>query len=397
MAKKSICLYFEVHQPLRLRTYKFFDIGKDSHYFDDFACRTLVKKAAQECYLPMNALLLDIIKRNKKFKVSFSIAGELLEQFDRYAPEVIDGFKALSATGNVEFVGCTYYHSLASLVSPSEFEHQVRKQEAALESYFGATPKVFCNTEMIYSDAIGKAIYALGYKTVLTEGARHIMGWRHPDFIYNNDIQPRQKLILRNWRLSDDVALRFNQREWDQWPLTADKYINWIKESEGEVVTLGMGYRTFGLTHPVSSGILDFFRAFVDMASKDADLEFVTPSEAAKKYKSVGGLDVAEPISWSDEERDTTAWLGNELQQEAFNKLYAQAEKLGLCGDPTLWIDFGRLQECDNFYYMSTKYFSEGPAKIHNPYPSPYEAFINYMNAVSDFIIRVDDMVSSKE
>ena len=395
MASKSICLYFQVHQPTRLRLYRFFDIGKDSHYYDDFANRTILRRIAQKCYLPMNAQLLEQIKQGKgKFKVAFSISGSALEQFQRFAPEVIDSFRALADTGCVEFLCETYYHSLASLGSESEFNHQVLKHKKAVEDLFGVTPTAFRNTELIYSNAIGDAVYRLGFKTMLTEGARHIMGWQSPNFVYECDIQPRLKLLLRNYGLSDDIAFRFSNKGWDMWPLTAEKYLDWVKESakDDDIVNLFMDYETFGEHQSAASGIFDFMKALPDAVIADGTFSFVTPSEATKKHKSVAGLDVPDPISWADEERDVTAWLGNELQQEAFNKVYAMTEKLSIVGDPELWEDYGHLQESDHLYYMCTKFFSDGEVhKYFNPYDTPYEAFINYMNVLSDFQIRLDE------
>lgn len=396
--KKSICLYFQVHQPTRLRLYRFFDIGKDSHYYDDYANRTILKRVAQKCYLPMNELLLQAIKANKgKFKVAFSISGSAMEQFDRYAPEVLDSFRALADTGCVEFLSETYYHSLASLASTQEFEHQVQMHKQAIEHYFGITPKTFRNTELIYSDAIGAEVRELGFTTMLTEGARHIMAWKSPNFVYNNDFKGDLKLLLRNYQLSDDIAFRFSDQGWQEWPLTAEKYISWIKSSEGDIVNLFMDYETFGEHQSSTCGIFDFMKAFANLASKDSALQFVTPAEAAQKLESVGDLSVMQPISWADEERDLTAWLGNDLQQDAFNKLYRLEEKLSILNDPTLWADFGHLQESDHLYYMCTKFFSDG--EIHqrfNPYSTPYEAFINYMNVLSDFIIRVNNAIAEK-
>ena len=396
--KKSICLYFQVHQPNRLRLYRFFDIGKDSHYYDDFANRTILRRVAQKCYLPMNALLLELIEANKgKFKVAFSISGSVLEQFDRYAPEVIESFRKLAQTGCVEFLSETYYHSLASLASPVEFKNQVLKHKAAIEHYFGVTPKTFRNTELIYSDAIGEMVYDMGFKTMLTEGARHILGWKSPNFVYNCAQASGLKLLLKNSSLSDDIAFRFSDRTWADWPLTGEKYLAWMKAAaqNDEIVNLFMDYETFGEHQKAASGIFDFMKFLPEVVLNDGEFEFVTPAQAAKKHRPVAELDVPDPISWADEERDVTAWLGNELQNDAFNKLNEQAEKLALLDDEALWADFGHLQESDHFYYMCTKFFSDGAVhKYFNPYDTPYEAFINYMNVLSDFILRVDDAIS---
>ena len=396
--KQNICLYFQVHQPTRLRQYRFFDIGKDSHYYDDFTDRTIMRRVAQKCYLPMNKILLDAIKAHKgSFKVTFSITGTALDQFARYAPEVIDSFKALADTGCVEFLAETYYHSLASLASEAEFKHQVLKHKAAIEQYFGVSPKAFRNTELIYSDAIGYQVYDMGFKTMLTEGAKHIMGWRSPDFVYTCDAQPRLKLLLRNYSLSDDIAFRFSDRNWNEWPLTCDKFLSWMKASDGDILNLFMDYETFGEHQNAESGIFEFMKQLPDTVLADGGFSFVTPSTAATKLRAVGPLSVPEAISWADEERDVSAWLGNELQQDAFNKLYAQTEKLSILNDAALWEEFGRLQESDHLYYMCTKFFSDG--EVHqrfNPYDTPYEAFINYMNVLSDFIIRVDNALAER-
>lgn len=400
MSKKSLCLYFQIHQPTRLRLYRFFDIGKDSHYYDDFTNRTILRRVSELCYLPMNSLLLDLIKKyDGAFKVAFSISGSALEQFGRYAPEVIDSFRKLADTGCTEFLSETYYHSLASLASEAEFKHQVLKHKAAVEQYFGVTPVTFRNTELIYSDAIGAQVYDMGFKTMLTEGAKHILGWRSPDFVYSDPRQPRLKLLLRNYEFSDDIAFRFSDRGWKEWPLSGDKFLSWMKNevaASGDVINLFMDYETFGEHQSASTGIFDFMKYLPEAVLKDGTFAFATPAEVAKHCKPVSELEVPEPISWADEERDVTAWLGNELQQEAFNKLYGLYEKLALINDPALFNEFGHLQESDHFYYMCTKFFSDGEVhKYFNPYDTPYEAFINYMNVLSDFIIRVNDEYSA--
>ncbi len=390
MATKSICLYFQVHQPTRLRLYRFFDIGKDSHYYDDFANRTILRRVAQKCYLPMNQQMLELINKNKgKFKIAYSISGSALEQFQRFCPEVIASFKALADTGKVEFLAETYYHSLASLASESEFRAQVEKHAAKIEELFGVKPTAFRNTELIYSNGIGEMVYDMGYKTMLTEGARHIMGWQSPNYVYTGETQPKLKLLLRNYTLSDDIAFRFSQNK-----VTAEQYVGWMKENakEGDIVNLFMDYETFGEHQSAESGIFEFMQALPAAVLKDGTFNFVTPSEATKKYKPVSDIAVEDPISWADEERDLTAWLGNELQNEAFKKVYAMTEKLSIVNDPELWEDFGHLQESDHFYYMCTKFFSDGEVhKYFNPYDTPYEAFINYMNVISDFQIRLDE------
>ena len=396
--KKSICLYFQVHQPNRLRQYRFFDIGKNSHYYDDFTNRTILRRIAQKCYLPMNELLLQQIEEQKgAFKVAFSITGTALEQFDRYCPEVLDSFKKLAATGCVEFLSETYYHSLSSLASESEFKHQVAKHKEAIEKYFGVTPTTFRNTELIYSDSIANMVGDLGFKTILTEGAKHVLGWQSPNYLYKATTKKTQKLLLRNSGLSDDIAFRFSNKGWENWPLTTDKFVSWLKSGDGEIVNLFMDYETFGEHQAASTGIFDFMKYLPAAVLADGEFEFVTPARAARKHKPVAPLCIPDAISWADEERDTSAWLGNELQNEAFNKLYSLSEKLAILNDAELWSDFGHLQESDHFYYMCTKYFSDGAVhKYFNPYDTPFEAFINYMNVLSDFMLRVDQAFEAK-
>ena len=294
----------------------------------------------------------------------------------------------------MEFLAETYYHSLASLASESEFRHQVFKHAAKIEELFGVKPAAFRNTELIYSNGIGEMVYDMGYKTMLTEGARHIMGWQSPNYVYTGETQPKLKLLLRNYNLSDDIAFRFSNKGWNMYPLTAEKYVDWMKESakEGDIVNLFMDYETFGEHQSAESGIFEFMKALPAAVLSDGTFGFVTPSEATKKIKPVSDISVEDPISWADEERDLTAWLGNELQSEAFKKVYAMTEKLSIVNDAELWEDFGHLQESDHFYYMCTKFFSDGEVhKYFNPYDTPYEAFINYMNVISDFQIRLDE------
>lgn len=396
--KKSICFYFQVHQPSRLRCYRFFDIGKDSHYYDSYANRTILKRIASRCYLPMNEVLLNAINKHKgKFKIAFSISGSALEQFERYAPEVLDSFRALAATGCVEFLCETYNHSLSSLISPAEFKNQVERHKAAVEKYFGVTPKAFRNTELIYSDQIGAEVYKMGFKTMLTEGARHIMGWKSPNYVYKCDSQEKLSLLLRNYSLSDDIAFRFSNSDWSEWPVTSEKYLEWLKSAEGDIINLFMDYETFGEHQREETGIMKFMEALPGTVLASGEFDFVTPSEATKKLKPVATISVPSAISWADEERDVSAWLGNELQKDAFKKLYGLTEKLSIIDDPVLWADFGHLQESDHFYYMCTKFFSDGDVhKYFNPYETPYEAFINYMNVLSDFIIRINEYNADK-
>lgn len=399
MDKKTLCLYFQVHQPIRLRKYHFFDIGKNSDYYDDFANRTITRKVAERCYLPANRMMLDLIKKyGKNFKVSFSITGLAVEQFQMYAPEVIDSFKELAATGCVEFLAETYSHSLACLVDEKEFKQQVKRHTALMKDLFGVKPVTFRNTELVYSDEIGEMVANMGYTTMLTEGARHILGWKSPNYIYTNSINPKLKLLLKNFRLSDDIAFRFSDQAWDQWPLTADKYAAWLNNADGEMVNLFMDYETLGEHQSADTGIFDFFAALPEQVFNATNFEFLTPHEAAAKHQPIAPLHVPYPISWADEERDLTAWLGNELQNEAFEELYKTGNKVYNLKDEALLRDFDRLQASDHFYYMCTKLFSDGAIhQYFTPYDTPYEAFINYMNVLSDFILRVDHAVAKAQ
>jgi alpha-amylase len=397
---KSVCFYFQVHQPDRLRQFRFFDIGNDFHYLDDFSNRTIVRRVAERCYLPANKMLHDLILRhNGAFKVAFSISGAAIEQFERYVPEVIDSFKALAATGCVEFLSETYSHSLASLASTAEFKKQVKQHADLMKRLFGVKPTVFRNTELLYSDMIGAAVADLGYDVMLTEGAKHILGWKSPNFVYANAINPRLKLLLRNFTLSDDIAFRFSDKGWNSWPLTADKFADWAVSAlqKDDVLNLFMDYETFGEHQRSASGIFDFMNA-LPAAVLSRDLAFCTPSEAARMYQPVAPLHVPYPISWADEERDTSAWLGNDLQEEAFNKLYSLEADVYKTKDDNLVSIFRKLQESDHFYYMCTKFFSDGSVHSYfNPYDTPYEAFINYMNVLADFELRVKEKLKAKK
>lgn len=393
MDKKTLCLYFQVHQPIRLRKYHFFDIGKNHDYYDDFANRTFTRNIAERCYLPANRMMLELIKKyGKNFKVSFSITGLAIEQFRMYAPEVIDSFKELAATGSVEFLAETYSHSLACLVDETEFKHQVKRHSDLMKELFGVKPVTFRNTELVYSDEIGEMVANMGYTTMLTEGARHILGWKSPDYVYTNSINPKLKLLLKNFRLSDDIAFRFSDRSWDQWPLTADKYASWLNNADGEIVNLFMDYETLGEHQGAETGIFDFFASLPEQVFASTNFEFLTPKEAAAKHQPIAPLHVPYPISWADEERDLTAWLGNELQNEAFEELYKTRTKVYALKNDAILHDFDCLQASDHFYYMCTKLFSDGAIhQYFTPYDTPYEAFINYMNVLSDFILRVEN------
>ena len=390
---KTICFYFQIHQPFRLKRYRFFDIGNDHYYYDDFNNEEIMHRIAQRSYIPANYTLLEMIKNsNGKFKVAFSISGIALEQLEIYVPEFIDSMKELAKTGCVEFLSETYAHSLASLKDPIEFANQVKMHDDKIEALFGQRPKVFRNTELIYSDDIACQIADMGFKGCITEGAKHILGWKSPNYLYNSAAAPKLKLLLKNYKVSDNISFRFSNYEWSEYPLTADKFIGWIAntpESE-QIVNLFMNYETLGELQPRETGIFEFMKALPRFA-EEKGIGFATPTEIISKVKPVDSLSMPYPISWADEERDTSAWLGNVLQNEAFEKLYSVAERVRLCDDRRLKQDWNYLQTSDHFYYMCTKHFNDGAVHSHySPYETPYEAFTNYMNVLSDFIVRVE-------
>lgn len=391
---KTICFYFQVHQPFRLRKYRFFDIGKNHQYFDDYENKSVMRKVAEKCYLPANKLMLELIhKYGNKFKISYSISGTAIDQFKMYAPDVLKSFQDLAATGSVEFLSETYSHSLSALRGESEFRRQVNAHKKQIVELFNQEPKVFRNTELIYSDHIAQMVYNMGYGVMLTEGAKHIMGWKSPNYLYTSAPEAKLRLLLKNFRLSDDIAFRFSNRDWDSWPLTADKYVHWLNNihHDEEMVNLFMDYETFGEHQWEETGIFEFIRSLPQHVFDHSDFEFLTPSETAKKHQPISSIHVPYPISWADEERDLTAWLGNDLQDEAFEKLYELSPLIDKINNDKLIQDWRYLQTSDHFYYMCTKWFSDGDVhKYFNPYDSPYEAFINYMNVLSDFIIELD-------
>jgi len=394
---RTICLYFQVHQPFRYRRYRFFDIGTEHYYYDDYLNESIMRKVADNCYIPANNVLLQIIKEyGSRFKVAFSITGIAMDQFELYAPDVLESFKKLAKTGCVEFLAETYSHSLVSLKDKNEFEKQVKEHSQRIKDYFGQEPTVFRNTELVYSDDIGAMVYDLGYKAMLTEGAKHILGWKSPNYVYYNAINPRMKVLLKNFKLSDDIAFRFSNKGWSEYPLTANKYVSWLKnlDKKEEVVNIYMDYETFGEHQWMDTGIFDFLKALPRMVFKETDFTFNTPDEIADNLQPVAAINVIHPVSWADEERDLTAWLGNELQEDAFNKLYALTDRVNRCTDTKIIKDWKYLQASDHFYYMSTKFFSDGEVHAYfNPYDSPYDAYINYMNILSDFTIRLNASV----
>ncbi len=391
---KAISFYFQIHQPFRLKRYRFFDIGNDHYYYDDFLNEDIITRIAERAYIPAARTLLKMIEdSNGAFRCAISITGVAIEQFEQHVPEFIDLLKRLADTGKVEFLAETYAHSLASLANPDEFANQVRVHDEKIKTLFGVKPKVFRNTELIYSDEIAPQIYAMGYKGVITEGAKHILGWKSPNYVYAAATAPKLKILLKNAKLSDDISFRFGNTSWDAYPLTADKYIDWIANTpkEEQIINLSMGLETFGELQPQQTGILQFLEALPRFAA-ERGIEFCTPSDVIAKLKPVGELSIPTPISWADEARDTSAWLGNKLQKEAFNKLYSVAERVRLCEDRRLKQDWYYLQASDHLFYMSTKHLADGEVHSHfSPYETPFQAFTNYMNVLADFIVRVEE------
>jgi alpha-amylase len=398
----SVCFYFQVHQPNRLRKYSVFDIGHNSNYFDDAKNSQVMRKVANKCYLPTNKVLLDLIRRyDGKFKVSFSISGVALEQFERFAPEVLHSFRELAKTGCVEFLDETYYHSLAYLYDKEEFREQVELHRKKIIDLFGQEPTVFRNTELIYNNELANFIQGMGYyDAIVAEGADHILGWRSPNFLYTPKTASGMKLLLKNYRLSDDIAFRFSNKGWADYPLDAGKFSNWVSQinGNGHVVNLFMDYETFGEHQWEDTGIFDFLRHLPGQVLNHPDNNFVTVSEAAKIYPSVSELDIHNFVSWADIERDLSAWLGNPMQHNAASELYKMGAAAKATGDDTILSDWRMLTTSDHFYYMCTKWFSDGDVhKYFNPYDTPYEGFIVFMNALNDLAIRIRESNKKKQ
>lgn len=384
----GVCLYFQVHQPCRLKHYTVFQIGRDHEYFDEANNHEILAKVAEKCYLPANQVLHELIRQCQgDFRVAFSLSGVALDQFARHHPEVMDSFQGLADTGCVEFLNETYHHSLAFLYSFPEFVRQVKLHQEKIFRHFGQQPTTFRHTELIYNNELAVALSKLGYRTILTEGADRILGWRSPNYAYQPRDIPEVTLLLRNYRLSDDISFRFSSHAWPGFPLTAEKYAHWIHQinQQGDIINLFMDYETFGEHQWRETGIFDFLKALPGAILKHPDFVFMTPGEAAREIKPIAELDIPEFISWADAERDLSAWQGNNMQKDAARSLYQLAESLPE-GDERLLDIWGRLQTSDHFYYMCTKWFADGAVhKYFNPYQSPYDAYINYMNILDDF------------
>ncbi len=397
----SICFYFQVHQPFRIKNYRIFDIGQDHDYFDHARNEKECVKIARKCYLPMNNLLLHLIKKYKgEFKISFSISGTALDQFEKYAPDVLESFKLLAKTGCVEFLSETYYHSLSFLYSKDEFKEQVEMHKKKIKSLFGQTPKVFRNTELIYNNDLGKFIEEMGYKGIITEGADHVLGWRSPNFLYRPIGTKKIALLMKNYKLSDDIAFRFSNQGWAEWPLTTDKFSHWVSSNNGNgnCVNLFMDYETFGEHQWEDTGIFKFMEDLPEQIFKHPDNDFKTPSELIDSHDITAEIDVPNFMSWADLERDLTAWVGNPMQDHSIIEIYRLEQAVKKLNDKKLLSDWRRLTTSDHFYYMCTKWFSDGDVhKYFNPHDSPYECFISYMNILNDLIQRLEELGLTKK
>lgn len=389
---KTICLYFEIHQNIQLKRYRFFDIGTDHYYYDDYEDERLITDVANRSYMPALEALGEMLKEHPGFfKVAFSLSGVGMEQLEIHAPQVLEKLQELNQTGCVEFLAEPYSHGLASLANEESFAKEVKRQCQKMKEYFGKEPKVLRNSSLIYSDDIGAQAAQMGFKGMLTEGARHVLGWKSPHYVYNCALAPNLKLLLRDVNLSDDISLRFSNVDWEGYPLFADNYVDRIANFPGEehVVNIFMELSALGVAQPLSSNILEFLKALPECA-KQRGLTFSTPSEICDTMPSVGALDVPDTLSWTDEERDVSSWLGNPMQREAFNKLYSVADRVRIADDPRINQDWDYLQASNNFRHMTTK-----PSQVgidRGIYASPFDAFTNYMNILGDFIARVNSL-----
>lgn len=389
---KTICLYFEIHQNIHLKRYRFFDIGTDHYYYDDYENERSITETVERSYVPAINALIDMAESNKNyFKCAISLSGCAIEQLENHAPQVIELLQTLNNTGCVEFLAEPYSHGLSSLANADSFKDEVTRLCKKIKSLFGVMPTIFRNSCLIYTDEIGAMVSEMGFKGMLTEGARHILGWKSPHFVYNCNMAPDLKLLLRDHRLSEDLSFRFNDSSWSEYPLFADTYMNWIANlpEEEQVINIFMELCALGIFQPLSSNILEFMKALPAQA-KQRGIMFSTPSEICSKMKSAGDLNAAYPISWVDEERDTSAWLGNVMQREAFNKLYSVADRVRMCSDRRIKQDWDCLQASNNFRFMNTKACSAG--SYRGIYDTPYDAFTNYMNILGDFITRVNNL-----
>ena len=389
---KTICLYFEIHNIINLKRYRCFDIGRDHYYYDDYENERSINDVAERSYIPALGTLIEMAKANNgAFKVALSVSGVALEQLETYAPRVIELLHELNETGCVEFLCEPYSHGLSSLANEECFRDDVERMRTKVQQMFGKAPKVFRNSSLIYSNEIGAIIADMGFKGILTEGAKHVLGWKSAHYLYHCAYNQNLKVLLRDFKLSDDISLRFNNSEWNEYPLFADKYIGWIADmpEEEQVINIFMELSALGIAQPLSSNILEFLKA-LPACAKEKGITFSTPTEIITKLKSVDAVDVPYPMSWTDEERDISSFLGNILQREAFDKLYSVAERVHLCQDRRIKQDWDYLQASNNFRFMTTK--NTGLYIERGIYDSAFDAFTNYMNIVGDFIARVDSL-----
>jgi len=396
----SICFYFQVHQPKRLRKYTIFDINNSHLYQDDHANASIMRKVAEKCYLPTNKILLDLIKKhNGNFKIAFSISGVAIEQMKLYSPETLQSFKDLVATGCVELLGETYYHSLAAVFSETEFRRQIHKHRELMKSEFNYETKVFRNTELIYSDYVGRVAEEEGFSAVIAEGAEKVLGWKSSNFVYKPVNSNKMRLLLKNYKLSDDIAFRFSNQAWSEFPLTTEKYSEWVHSLDGqaETINLFMDYETFGEHQWAETGIFEFLKVLPERIFQHQSFSFNTPSEVIEKYEARDYIAAPVFYSWADTERDLSAWMGNYLQDDSLEKVYALETRVYATERKELIETWESLLTSDHFYYMCTKYFSDGDVhKYFNPYATPYEAYINYQNVLKDFVNRLEALEGTK-
>lgn len=393
---KSVCFYFQVHQPYRVKRYRVFDIGNDPEYFNDrgesdLNNRKIVEKVAAKSYIPATTLLLDLLRRHPEMRVSFSFSGVALEQLERYVPQAIELFKQIVDTGRAEVLGETYYHSLAFFYSPGEFERQVAKHRETVRRIFGVWPRVFRNTELSYRNDLAHWADREGYLGVIAEGWDPILGWRSPNYVYTPKGAKNTRLLLKNYRLSDDIAFRFSSRQWSEWPLTTEKFAQWVHAMEGDTINLFMDYETFGEHQWEDTGIFHFLDKLPEELYKNPDIAFKTPSEVIQAYDPRDEVDMPNIVTWADTDRDLTAWVGNPMQKAAIDAVYGIEDQVMLANDGRLMEDWRKLQTSDHFYYMCTKWSADGDVHAYfSPYESPYDAYISYMNALSDLKLRLE-------
>lgn len=397
---KSIVLYLHAHQPWRVKPYSMFQSGNDPHYFNDETAyadtnnRFIIDKVAEKSYLPTNVVLKDLLLTHPEFRLSLSITGTLIDQLEAWRPDVLQSFKDIVATGKVEIVAETYHHSLAFFYSRAEFVRQVAMHAARVREVFGVTPTAFRNTELSYNNDLAYWADEAGYKAIITEGWDPVLGWRSPNYVYQPAYTNDIRLLMKNYRLSDDVAFRFSDKAWSEWPLTTEKYCHWLSETDGggDVVNLFMDYETFGEHQWADTGIFDFLRAFPGEWLNGDNHTFMTITEAAETYESKDHIDIPHTVTWADTERDLTAWLGNPMQVDAIQSLYDLQQQITQLDDLNLLETWRRLQTSDHFYYMCTKWFSDGDVHAYfSPYDSPYKAFMYFMNVYQDIRYRVVD------